>query len=108
MKEKKQSKLEQLADKYKISAIVSVVISVISFIGQTAAVNNLARETQRLTEHTTRYPSLNTPVDTASSIANMQQLILLLDVIVALAGIVFIVSILCYLFCGILKASKEN
>ena len=105
MKEKKQSKLEQLADKYKISAIVSVVIS---FIGQTAAVNNLARETQRLTEHTTRYPSLNTPVDTASSIANMQQLILLLDVIVALAGIVFIVSILCYLFCGILKASKEN
>ncbi len=104
MEEQKQSKLEQLADKYKISAIVSAVISVISFIGQIATVNNLARETQRLTEYTTR---LTTTADT-SAITNMQQLILLLDVIAALAGIVFIVSILCYLFCGILKASKEN
>ena len=104
MEEQKQSKLEQLADKYKISAIVSAVISVISFIGQIATVNNLARETQRLTEYTNR---LTTTADT-SAITNMQQLILLLDVIAALAGIVFIVSILCYLFCGILKASKEN
>ena len=108
MEEKKQSKLEQLADRYKISALISAVISAISFIGQAATVNNLTKETQRLTEYTTRYPSLTPPADASSSIANMQQLIPLLNAIVAFAGIVFIVSILCYLFCGILKASKED
>ena len=108
MEEKKQSKLEQLADRYKISALISAVISAISFIGQMATVDNLAKETQHLTEYTTRYPSLTPPADISSSIANMQQLIPLLNAIVAFAGIVFIVSILCYLFCGILKASKEN
>ena len=108
MEEKKQSKLEQLAGKYKISALISAVISAISYIGQIATVANLAKETQHLTEYTTRYPSLTPPADVSSSIANMQQLIPLLNAIVAFAGIVFIVSILCYLFCGILKASKED
>ena len=108
MEEKKQSKLEQLADRYKISALISAVISAISYIGQIATVANLAKETQHLTEYTTRYPSLTPPADVSSSIANMQQLIPLLNAVVAFAGIVFIVSILCYLFCGILKASKES
>lgn len=108
MEEKKQSKLEQLADRYKISALVSAVITAISYIGQMATVDNLTKETQRLTEYTTRYPSLTPPADISSSITNAQQLISLLNVIVTFAGIVFIVSILCYLFCGILKASKES
>ena len=108
MEEKKQSKLEQLADRYKISALISAVITAISYIGQIAMVSNLAKETQHLTEYTTRYPSLTPPDNISSSIANTQQLISLLNVIVTFAGIVFIVSILCYLFCGILKASKED
>lgn len=108
MEEKKQSKLEQIADRYKISSLISAVISAISYIGQIATVSNLAKETQHLTEYTTRYPSLTPPADISSSITNMQQLIPLLNAIVAFAGIVFIVSILCYLFCGILKASKED
>ena len=108
MEEKKQSKLEQLAERYKNSALVSAVITAIFYIGQIATVDNLTKETQRLTEYTTRYPSLTPPADISSSITNMQQLIPLLNAIVAFAGIVFIVSILCYLFCGILKASKES
>lgn len=108
MEEKKQNKLEQLANKYKISALISAVITAISYIGQIAMVSNLAKETQNLTEYTTRYPSLTPPANISSSIANMQQLIPLLNAIMAFAGIVFIVSILCYLFCGILKASKED
>lgn len=108
MEEKKQSKLEQLAERYKISALISAVITAISYIGQIATVSNLAKETQHLTEYTTSYPSLTPPANISSSISNMQQLIPLLNAIMAFAGIAFIVSILCYLFCGILKASKEN
>lgn len=108
MEEKKQSKLEQLADRYKFSAIISAVITAISYIGQIATVSNLAKETQHLTEYTTSYPSLTPPANISSSISSMQQLLPLLNVIVAFAGIAFIVSILCYLFCGILKASKED
>ena len=108
MEEKKQSKLEQLAERYQISAFSSAVIAALSYVGQIAMVDNLTKETQRLTEYTTRYPSLTPPADVSSSIANMQQLIPLLNAVVTFAGIVFIVSILCYLFCGILKASKEN
>lgn len=108
MEEKKQSKLEQLAERYKISALISAVITAISYIGQLSTVSNLAKETQNLTEYTTRYPSLTPPANISSSISNMQQLIPLLNAIMAFAGIAFIVSILCYLFCGILKASKEN
>lgn len=108
MEEKKQSKLEQLADRYKFSALITAVISAISYIVQIATVSNLAKETQNLTEYTTRYPSLTPPANISSSISSMQQQLPLLNVIVAFAGIAFIVSILCYLFCGILKASKEN
>lgn len=108
MEEKKQSKLEQLAERYQISAFSSAVIAALSYVGQIAMVDNLTKETQHLTEYTTRYPSLTPPDNISSSIANTQQLISLLNVIVTFAGIVFIVSILCYLFCGILKASKED
>lgn len=108
MEEKRQSKLEQLAERYQISAFSSAVIAALSYVGQIAMVDNLTKETQHLTEYTTRYPSLTPPDNISSSIANTQQLISLLNVIVTLAGIVFTVSILCYLFCGILKASKAD